>query len=69
MILVTHPSATLDATQQVHVESIPPILILQLKRFLYDANNGGIVKVGKQVAFALELEFGNEVMGAGEGGE
>ncbi|KAG1782392.1 hypothetical protein EV702DRAFT_1064079 [Suillus placidus] len=59
---VTRPGATLDATQQVHIESLPPILILHLKRFLYDANKGGVAKVGKQVAFPPELEVGSEVM-------
>lgn len=63
---VTRPGATLDATQQVHIESLPPILILHLKRFLYDANKGGVAKVGKQVAFAPELEVGNEVMVQGK---
>ncbi|KAG2368583.1 hypothetical protein BDR07DRAFT_1391003 [Suillus spraguei] len=37
---VTRPGATLDATQQVHIESLPPILILHLKQFLYGANKG-----------------------------
>ncbi|KAG2145065.1 hypothetical protein BD769DRAFT_1419666 [Suillus cothurnatus] len=59
---ITRPGATLDATQQVHIDSLPPILILHLKRFLYDANKGGVAKVGKQVAFAPELEVGSEVM-------
>lgn len=63
---VTRPGATLDATQQVHIESLPPILILHLKRFLYDANKGGVAKVGKQVTFAPELEVGSEVMTQGK---
>ncbi|KAG2052780.1 cysteine proteinase [Suillus hirtellus] len=62
---VTRPGATLDAIQQVYIESLPPILILHLKRFLYDANKGGVAKVGKQVAFAPELEVGSEVMAPG----
>ncbi|KAG2150677.1 uncharacterized protein EDB93DRAFT_1103385 [Suillus bovinus] len=62
---VTRPGATLDATQQVHIESLPPILILHLKRFLYDANKGGVAKVGKQVGFAPELEVGSETMAHG----
>ncbi|KAG2154115.1 hypothetical protein DEU56DRAFT_952327 [Suillus clintonianus] len=63
---VTRPGATLDATQQVHIDSLPPILILHLKRFLYDANKGGVAKVGKQVAFAPELEVGADVMVQGK---
>ncbi|KAG1756886.1 uncharacterized protein EDB91DRAFT_1094988 [Suillus paluster] len=63
---VTRPGATLDASQQVHIDSLPPILILHLKRFLYDANKGGVAKVGKQVAFAPELDMGTEVMVPGK---
>lgn len=59
---VTRPGATLDASQQVHIETLPPILILHLKRFLYDANKGGAAKVGKQVGFAPELDIAPEVM-------
>lgn len=59
---VTRPGAILDASKQVHIESLPPILILHLKRFLYDANKGGVAKVGKQVAFTPELDLGPDVM-------
>lgn len=53
---VTKPGVTLDATQTVHIDALPPILILHLKRFLYDASAGGVAKVGKQVSFASELD-------------
>ena len=43
----------------MHIDSLPVILVLHLKRFLYDANAGGVAKVGKQVTFAPELEIGN----------
>jgi len=43
----------------VHIDSLPLILVLHLKRFLYDANAGGVGKVGKQVSFTPELEIGN----------
>jgi len=56
---VTRPGAILDATQTVHIDSLPLILVLHLKRFLYDANAGGVGKVGKQVSFTPELEIGN----------
>jgi len=59
---VTRPGAILDASKQVHIESLPPILILHLKRFLYDANKGGVAKVGKQVTFTPELDLGPDVM-------
>ncbi|KAH7889138.1 hypothetical protein F5I97DRAFT_1841914 [Phlebopus sp. FC_14] len=63
---VTRPGATLDATQLVQIDALPPILILHLKRFLYDANAGGVAKVGKQVSFTPELEIGSDVMAPGK---
>lgn len=39
----------------MHIDALPPILILHLKRFLYDAS-AGVAKVGKQVSFAPELD-------------
>lgn len=58
---MTHPSQpgiTIDATQQVLIDALPPILILHIKRFCYDTTVGGVVKVGKQVLFGPELEIG-----------
>ena len=58
---MTHPSQpgiTIDATQQVLIDALPPILILHIKRFCYDTTAGGVVKVGKQVLFGPELEIG-----------
>jgi ubiquitin carboxyl-terminal hydrolase 10 len=51
-----------DASQQVLIEALPPILVLHLKRFLYDTSVQGVEKVGKQVRFAEELEVGGDVM-------
>jgi ubiquitin carboxyl-terminal hydrolase 10 len=47
-----------EASQQVLIESLPPVLVLHVKRFLYDAASGGVVKVGRRVGFGPELEFG-----------
>ncbi|KAN0076812.1 hypothetical protein V8E55_010667 [Tylopilus felleus] len=63
---VTKPGVTLDATQTVHIDALPPILILHLKRFLYDASAGGVAKVGKQVSFASELDVPSDVMAPGK---
>ena len=46
-----------DVTQQVQIEALPSVLVLHLKRFLYDAAVDGIVKVSKPVLFAPELEI------------
>lgn len=54
----TRPGVVIDATQQVLIETLPPILILHLKRFHYDTAVNDVVKIGKQVAFGPELEIG-----------
>ncbi|TDL27323.1 cysteine proteinase [Rickenella mellea] len=59
---VTKGGAIVDATQHVLVESLPAILVLHLKRFLYDTSAKGVVKIGKHVAFRPELEFPSEIM-------
>lgn len=51
------PSAT--ATKQVFIETLPPVLILHLKRFQYD-NAGGTQKIWKKVGYPLQLEIPKE---------
>jgi ubiquitin carboxyl-terminal hydrolase 10 len=46
-----------EASQQVLIETIPPVLVLHLKRFLYDAAADDIIKISKPVRFAPELEI------------
>jgi hypothetical protein len=50
-------SSPSDVTKQVQIEAFPSVLILHLKRFLYDAAADGIVKISKPVLFAPELEI------------
>lgn len=52
---VTKGGATVDATQQFLIESLPPILVLHLKRFSYDTKVCDVVKLRKQVDFGPEL--------------
>ncbi|KAJ7578547.1 hypothetical protein C8J56DRAFT_797456 [Mycena floridula] len=58
----TRPGVTVDASQQVLIDALPPILVLHMKRFCYDTSVGGVVKVGKQVSFGPELEIPLEIM-------
>lgn len=57
MSSVTKGGAVVDASQQVLVDSFPPILVLHLKRFLYDTTAKDVVKVHKQVSYGPELEI------------
>ena len=51
-------SSSSDASQQVQqIEVLPPILVLHLERFLYDAAADGIVKISKPVRVSPELEI------------
>jgi ubiquitin carboxyl-terminal hydrolase 10 len=47
------------STKQVHIETLPPVLILHLKRFHYDAH--GPQKIWKKIGYPLELEVPKEV--------
>lgn len=49
------------ATKQVFIESLPPVLILHLKRFQFDAK-GGTMKIWKKVGYPLELEIPMEII-------
>ncbi len=49
------------ATKQLFIETLPPVLILHLKRFQYD-NTGGTQKIWKRVGYPLELEIPKDVL-------
>ncbi|KDQ50115.1 hypothetical protein JAAARDRAFT_42360 [Jaapia argillacea MUCL 33604] len=56
------PGVIIDASQQVLIEPLPPILVLRLKRFHSHVGVGGAVKIGKQTPFGPELEIPAEIM-------
>ncbi|KAF8470409.1 hypothetical protein DFH94DRAFT_811604 [Russula ochroleuca] len=56
------PSGSSEASQQVLIEALPPVLVLHLKRFLYDTAARGVVKIGKPVQFTPELEIPLDIM-------
>ncbi|KAF2007568.1 cysteine proteinase [Amniculicola lignicola CBS 123094] len=47
------------STKQVFIETLPPVLILHLKRFHYDGS--GPQKIWKKIGYPLELEIPKEV--------
>ena len=60
--LSTQPGVAVEATQQVLIEALPPVLVLHIKRFHFDMNAKGVVKVSKQVTFGPELEIMPDLM-------
>lgn len=46
-----------DATKQVFIEHLPPVLILHLKRFIYNPKAGGVLKSHKAISYGTELEI------------
>jgi len=50
------------AIKQIFIESLPPVLILHLKRFQFDAEGHGTVKIWKKIGYPLELEIPREVL-------
>jgi ubiquitin carboxyl-terminal hydrolase 10 len=46
-----------SATKQVFIEDLPPVLILHLKRFEYDASTHKAMKSLKNIDYPLELEI------------
>lgn len=51
------------STKQMFIETLPPVLILHLKRFHYDAN--GPQKIWKKIGYPLELELPKEIFARG----
>ena len=57
-VQVTNPArGTIEASQQVLVDALPPVLVLHMKRFCYDKDLGGVGKVLKGVKVHPELEI------------
>ncbi|BGP44178.1 hypothetical protein JCM10449v2_008242 [Rhodotorula kratochvilovae] len=52
---------TQDATKHVQLDALPPVLILHLKRFLFD-EVGGVQKSSKKVAYGTELVIDERVL-------
>lgn len=48
------------ATKQIFLESLPPVLILHLKRFQYDSLTQGTQKIWKKIGYPLDLEIPRE---------
>jgi ubiquitin carboxyl-terminal hydrolase 10 len=49
------------ATKQVHIDILPPVLILHLKRFQFEGTS--TVKIYKKIGYPLNLEIPREILG------
>ena len=49
--------AIVDASQQVLIDSLPPVLVLHLKRFLYDTSVHGVKKINKHIEYGPQLDI------------
>lgn len=49
------------AKKQVFIDSLPPVLVLHLKRFQYDNSFSGTQKIWKKIGYPLELQIPKEV--------
>lgn len=52
----------MEASRSLHLEELPPILILHLKRFIYDITSGGCQKLLKNIDFPVDLEIPKDIL-------
>jgi len=50
------------ATRTQYLEELPSILILHIKRFVYDVHTGGVQKTSKPISFSVDLEIPKNVL-------
>ncbi|KAJ6469083.1 hypothetical protein DFH09DRAFT_1294556 [Mycena vulgaris] len=62
---IAHPQVvqmgSADASLQILIAALPPVLVLHVKRFYYDAA-AGVIKLAKHVAFGPEFEIGGDLL-------
>ncbi|XP_071957610.1 ubiquitin carboxyl-terminal hydrolase 10-like [Antedon mediterranea] len=52
--------AEVEASRRITLEKLPPVLILHLKRFIYD-KSGGCQKMMKRIDYSVDLELGKDL--------
>ncbi|CAL8096853.1 unnamed protein product [Orchesella dallaii] len=52
----------MEAWRQLSLEELPVVLILHLKRFVYEKNGNKIRKIDKKLDFGIDLEIGKDLL-------
>uniref|UniRef100_A0A0K2TBB1 ubiquitinyl hydrolase 1 n=1 Tax=Lepeophtheirus salmonis TaxID=72036 RepID=A0A0K2TBB1_LEPSM len=52
----------IEASRSLSIDELPPVLILHLKRFIYNETSGGCQKLLKRIDFPVDLEIAKEIL-------
>eukprot|EP00096_Caligus_rogercresseyi_P003296 TRINITY_DN1608_c0_g1_i2.p1 TRINITY_DN1608_c0_g1~~TRINITY_DN1608_c0_g1_i2.p1 ORF type:complete len:824 (+),score=362.19 TRINITY_DN1608_c0_g1_i2:165-2636(+) len=52
----------IEASRSLSIDDLPPVLILHLKRFIYNETSGGVQKLLKKIDFPIDLEISKEIL-------
>ena len=52
----------IEASRSMSLEELPPILVLHLKRFIYDGSSNGCQKLLKNIDFPVDLEINRDIL-------
>merc|ERR1712038_734172 len=52
----------IEASRSMSLEELPPILVLHLKRFIYDESSNGCQKLLKNIDFPVDLEINKDIL-------
>lgn len=54
----------IEASRNLSLEKLPPILVLHMKRFVYDKDSGRTQKLLKSIHFSVDLDIPREILSA-----
>jgi ubiquitin carboxyl-terminal hydrolase 10 len=52
----------IEASRSLLLEELPPVLVLHLKRFVYNETSGGCQKLLKNIDFPVDLEIARDIL-------
>jgi ubiquitin carboxyl-terminal hydrolase 10 len=60
--IVSNNGVEMEAWRQISLEDLPMVLILHLKRFVFEKSGNKIQKVDKKLDFGIDLEIGKDLL-------